>query len=84
MECVVEAYKEAIDWFGGYETLGLRETYSYSYSIRGWRVSKVTVRIPEIDGGVTKYRSLSAPISASTQEELRQRFEKIRQIRRLR
>lgn len=80
VECVVEAYKEAIDWFGGYENLGLRETYSHSYSIRGWRAPKVTIRIPEIDGGVTKYRSLSAPISASTQEELKQRFEKIRQL----
>jgi hypothetical protein len=79
-ECVVEAYKEAIDWFGGNEALGLRETYRSSYSIRGWRAPRITVRIPEIDGGVTKYRSLSAPISASTQEELMQRFEKIRQL----
>lgn len=80
IECVVEAYKEAIDWFGGYEALGLQKTYRSSYSIKGWRAHKVTVRIPEVDGGVTKYRSLSAPISAATQEELLQRFEKIRQL----
>lgn len=80
VECVVEAYKEAIDWFGGYEVLGLQETYSSSYSIRGWKAHKVTVRLPEVEGGVTKYRSLSAPIRASTQEELLQRFEKIRQL----
>lgn len=80
MEGVVEAYKEAIDWFGGYEALGLREPCRHSFFIKGWKAHKVTVKIPEVDTGVTKYRSLSAPISASTQEELRQRYEKIRQL----
>lgn len=73
----IETYKEAIEWFGGYELLGLKQIYSRHYSsLNGFKPHRVTVRIPE---GKT-YRSLSAPISASTQEELMQRFEKIRQL----
>ena len=81
-EGVAEAYKEAIDWFGGYKALGLRETYSQygQPSFRGWKPHKVIVRLPEVENGITKYRFLSAPISASNREELIQRFEKIRQI----
>jgi predicted GIY-YIG superfamily endonuclease len=80
VECVVQAYKEAIDWFGGYEALGLRQTYSYSFSIKGWRAPRVSVRIPEVTDGITTYKSLSAPISASTKEELMQRFDQIKQL----
>lgn len=80
IECIVETYKEAIDWFGGYEALGLRETHNRPYSIRGCKPHKVTVRLPEIEEGITKYKSLSAPISASTKEELIQRFENIKQL----
>jgi hypothetical protein len=83
IDFATEAYKEAIEWFGGYEVLGLRETYSQPslpYFARGWKPHKVTVRLPEVENGTTKYRSLSAPISASTREELLQRFEKIRQL----
>ncbi|MBE9016937.1 GIY-YIG nuclease family protein [Chroococcidiopsidales cyanobacterium LEGE 13417] len=80
VECVIQAYQEAIDWFGGYEALGLRQAYSYSFSIKGWRAPRVSVRIPEVNDGITTYRSISAPISASTKEELLQRFEKIKQL----
>ena len=82
-ECIVETYQEAIEWFGGYEALGLKKTDERPYSfkgIRGWKPHKVTVRIPEVENGIKKYRSLSAPISASTYEELMQRFEKIKQL----
>ena len=83
IEYVVEAYKEAIDWFGGNEALGLREAYSPPSQPSfggGWKPHKVTVRLPEVENGNTKYKSLSAPISASTREELMQRFENIRQL----
>lgn len=80
---MTEAYKEAIEWFGGYEVLGLRETYSQpslTRFARGWKPHKVTVRLPEVENGTTKYRSLSATISASTREELLQRLENIKRL----
>ena len=83
IECVVEAYEEAINWFGGREALGLREASSQPsqpFFGGGWKPHKVTVKLPEVENGITKYRSLSAPISASSREELMQRFENIRQL----
>ena len=80
IQCVVEVYEEAINWFGGYEALGLERTYRSSFSLKGWKPAKVYVRIQEVEGGVKKYRSISAPISASDKDELIQRYEKIKHI----
>ena len=77
---VIKAYQEAIKWFGGYEILGLQEADYLSWGTnsapRGFKPHKVIVRIPEKDG----YRSISAPISASTHTELEQRLERIKKL----
>ena len=77
---VIKAYQEAINWFGGCETLGLQQadyTSSQIDSAPKWfKPHKVTVRILEKGS----YRSLSAPISAANHIELEQRLEAIRQI----
>lgn len=77
---VIKAYQEAIEWFGGYEILGLEKADYSSERIdaapKWFKAYKVTVRIPEGDS----YRSLSAPISAATNTELEQRLEQIKQI----
>ena len=79
-KCVIKAYKEAIEWFGGYELLGLKKADYLAWrqdANRKWiEPHKVTVRIPEGDS----YRSLSAPISLSSHTEIEQRIERIRQL----
>jgi hypothetical protein len=75
---VITTYEEAIEWFGGYEILGLQKADYLQARIdaapRWFQTDKVTVRISENQG----YRSISAPISASTHEELEQRLELIK------
>jgi predicted GIY-YIG superfamily endonuclease len=77
---VITAYQEAIEWFGGYEILGLQEAdYSQARinaAPKWFKAHKVTIKIPEGDS----YRSRSAPISASTNAELEQRLEIIKNI----
>lgn len=79
---VIKAYQEAIEWFGGYEILGLQKTDLLSEQTdaapKWFKTYKVTVRIPEPEED--SYRSLSAPISAVTHTELEQRLERIKQI----
>lgn len=77
---VIKAYKEAIEWFGGYEILGLQPADYLSERINAapkwFEAHKVTIKIAEGDS----YRSMSAPISASTNKEWQQRLEQIKQI----
>ncbi|MEL6441296.1 MAG: GIY-YIG nuclease family protein [Cyanobacteria bacterium J06621_8] len=77
---VIKAYHEAIEWFGGYDTLGLQKADYISEkrdaAPKWFKPHKVTVRIPEKDS----FRSLSAPISATNMNEVEQRLEKIRKI----
>ena len=77
---VIRAYREAIEWFGGYEVLGLQQADYLSERIdaapKWFKAHKATVKIPDGDG----FRSRSAPISASTNIELEKRLEQIRQI----
>ena len=77
---VIKAYQEAIEWFGGYEILGLEKADYLSERIdaapKWFKAHKVTVRIPEGDS----YRSISAPISAANHTELEQRLEQIKQL----
>ena len=77
---VIKAYEEAIEWFGGYEILGLEKAdylQAMTDAAPNWfKVYRVTVRVLEDEG----YRSRSAPISASTNKELEERLESIRNI----
>jgi len=77
---VIRAYQEAIEWFGGYEVLGLQKADYAAERIdtapKWFKPHKVKVRIKEGDS----FRSISVPISASNHIELEQRLEKIKQI----
>lgn len=77
---VIRAYREAIEWFGGYEVLGLQKADYLSEqkdaAPKWFKPHKVTVKTLDGDG----YRSRSVPISASTNLELEKRLEQIRQI----
>lgn len=77
---VIKAYEDAIEWFGGYEILGLQKADYDSAKIntapKWFKPDKVMVRILEGDS----YRSRSSPISASSHAELEQRLEQVRQI----
>ena len=77
---VIKAYQEAIEWFGGYEILGLKKADYLSERIdaapKWFKPHKIQVRIPEGDN----YRSISAPISAATNTQLEQRLEQIKQL----
>ena len=77
---VIKAYQEAIEWFGGYEILGLTEANYLSWKTlsapKWFKPHKVTVKIPEENS----YRTISAPISASTHTELEERLERVKQL----
>lgn len=77
---VIKAYQEAIKWFGGCEILGLQEadylSWQTDYAPKWFKPHKVTVKISEEDS----YRSISAPISASSHAELEQRLEQIKKL----
>lgn len=77
---VITAYKESIEWFGGYEILGLREagylSWETLYAPKWFKPHKVIVKIPEGNS----YRTISAPISASTHTELEERLERVKQL----
>ena len=77
---VIKAYEEAIEWFGGCNILCLKKAEYKALRTdnapKWFKPHKVMVRILEGDS----YRSISAPISASSNLELEQRIEKIKQI----
>ena len=77
---VIRAYQEAIEWFGGYELLGLEKADYLSEKVdaapKWFKPHKVTVKILEGDS----YRSISAPISAANYTELEQKLEQIKQL----
>ena len=77
---VIKAYEKAIEWFGGYEILGLEKADYLAERIdaapKWFKAHKVTARIPEGDS----YRSISAPISAANHTELEQRIDRIKQL----
>ena len=77
---VIKAYEEAIEWFGGYKTLGLQKADYLQARIdaapKWFKAHKVTIRIPEGES----YRSRSAPLSASTNTELEERLELIKKV----
>ena len=77
---VITAYEKAIEWFGGYEILGLQKADYLQTKInaapRWFKVHRVTIRILEGD----LYKSISAPISASNNIELEERLKLIRKI----
>ena len=77
---VIRAYQEAIEWFGGYQILGLEKADYLAERIdaapKWFKTHKVAARIPEGDS----YRSMSAPISAANHTELEQRLEQVRQL----
>lgn len=77
---VIKAYEETIEWFGGYEILGLKKAeykpLRKDNAPKWFRPHKVTIKIPEGNS----YRSMSTPISAANNVELEQRLEQIKQI----